>query len=333
MNKIPSILFAAVALGASVSSCSVFESITGKKSESSSTVRGSQATEVGTETSEKSSREKLAEDIAKSDDAATPRVMPPVVVTPQPAVSPEPAVPAKTFEHSGIAKEIAGEWTIVQVGSTVIDRDENMPYVVFVPSEGRIYANNGCNTLNGDYSIEGDEVTFHHVACTMRLCPDVTFDHEINTVIADDTPVRVKITEVGTESILEFVTSTGKTLMRLRRGNLEFLNGQWEIVEVSGLGKPVDTATVFFDITDLKMHGNTGCNFINGEIYLDHRMANAVDFSNIITTMRMCPHPEQQTAILVALEETESAISDGTDRVLLLGPDGKIEMELKRMPL
>lgn len=318
------------AMAMALTGCSVFEGMVGKKDKS--TVNGSQATEITK--SAPNNRNEIAEEISKSENANKNREIPPIIVQPGTVTKNDtiqaPKAESKVTELSGLARIVGGSWTIIQVGKTTIDRDEDMPYIVFVPGDGSFYANNGCNTLNGAYSISDDKILFHNVLTTMRLCPDVTFDHEINTIICDEVATQLKISEVGSETILEFVSSAGKSLMSLRRGNLEFLNGQWNITSVAGLDSLKTAANVFFDLTDLKLHGNTGCNFINGEIYLDHRMANAVDFSNIITTLKMCQYPEQQTAILVALEETESAISDGADKVLLLDASGKILMELKK---
>lgn len=323
----------AATIAMTLTGCSVFENITGKKTPST-TVSGDQAA-VRTEKSQK----EADANASKPTDAAQNRAIRPVP-TPQirfggdsatiaaPATAPKAPVAARETTLSQNDRILGGSWTIIRVGTTEIDRDENMPYIVFVPGKGSFYANNGCNTLNGAYKVEGDRLTFDNVLSTMRLCPEVNFDHEINTVMAEQ--VYLKFTEAGSETFLDLSTSTGKSLMRLRRGNLEFLNGQWDITAVAGLEELKTPATVFFDLTDLKLHGNTGCNFINGEIYLDHRLPNAVDFSNIITTLRACPYPEQQTAILVGLEETASAISDGADRVVLLDSKGHIMLELSK---
>ena len=316
---------------ATTSGCTILENIIGKKN--STTINGAEATKV-----EKSNRNELADKIAQNNQQSQDRTMRPVVVLPsaQPdSVTIETNIDKAKLKPtvtsiSGLERFIGGNWTIVQVDSITIDRDEDMPYIVFVPSEGRFYANNGCNTLNGSYTMDGEYIAFHNVLTTMRYCADVNFDHQINTIIADDVSTRIIISEIGSETILEFVSSSAKSLMKLRRGNLEFLNGQWDITAVGGLDELKAPATVFFDLTDLKLHGNTGCNFINGEIYLDHRMPNAIDFSQIITTLRACLYPEQQTAILVGLEETASAISDGADKVLLLDSKGRIMLELKK---
>jgi len=234
---------------------------------------------------------------------------------------------------SDLARKLGGEWTIIQVGTTVIDRDEGMPYIIFQPSTARFFANNGCNTVNGSYSVDsGDCITFHSIMSTLRLCPDVDFENQINAIITENVPVKIQISEVGKESFAEFVNAQGKAIMRMRRGNLDFLNGQWNIESVTGLNKLETPADIFFDLGELRLHGDTGCNIVNGNIYLDHRMSNAVDFSHLATTRMGCPEPiaKQQTAILVALEETVSAISDGSDKVMLLGSDGRILMTLVR---
>lgn len=241
------------------------------------------------------------------------------------------AAPVEKVELTPLAASLEGEWQIIQVGTHVIDRDEDMPYIVFEPATASFYANNGCNTLNGMFTLDGrDVITFHNVLSTMRLCQDTTFDNEINVIISDNAETALKMSTIGKETYVDFVTPSGKIIMRLRRGNLDFLNGNWEVESISGLSKLEVPADIFFDLGELKLHGNTGCNYVNGTIYLDHRRSNAVDFSNMITTRMACPYNDQQTAMLVALEQTESAISDGADRVMFLDANGRNLMTLRR---
>lgn len=246
-----------------------------------------------------------------------------------------PTEESKVTMRTGLARNLGGEWTIIQVGATGIDRDEDMPYIIFQPSTAQFFANNGCNTLNGTYAVDdNDNVTFNNILTTLRFCHDVDFENKINAVITENVPVKVRITEVGQESFADFIDAQGKSVMRMRRGNLEFLNGHWNVESVAGLGKLEAPAHIFFDLNELKLNGDTGCNMVMGSIYLDHRQSNAVDFSNMGTTRMACPAPieKQQTAILVSLEETASAISDGRDKVMLLGSDGRILMTLARAP-
>lgn len=309
--------------------CSV---LPGAKKSSTNVMTGAQATRI--ESSEKAE--------APSQKIVRPNVASPVLPTPAVAeklseeYTPDwtqlpPA--ARATMNSALARNLGGQWSIIQVGSTTIDSDDNMPYIIFQPSSAQFYANNGCNTLNGAYSVSPDDViSFHNVLSTMRLCPEVTYDNQINTIIADNAPCKLRMTDVANETFIDFVTSTGKTIMRIRRGNLSFLDGQWNVKTVSGLESLVAPADIFIDLTELKIHADTGCNMVNGSIYLDHRAANAIDFSELNSTRMACPPPmdKQQTAILVALEETTSAISDGADKVMLLGSDGRLLMTLSR---
>ena len=237
-------------------------------------------------------------------------------------------------QSSEAAARLAGEWTIVQVGTTTIDRDEDMPYINFVPATGQFYANNGCNTLNGSYTVSDDNVLqFYGVLSTMKYCADVKFDTEINMIIADNKPSKFAFNTVGSESFIDILDAQGRTVMKLRRGDLAFLNGHWEVKSISGIDKLEAPADIFFDVAELKLHGNTGCNYFNGTMYLDHRLSNAVDFSNIGITRMACPYSAQETAMLVALEQTASVINGGGDRVMLLDSEGKQLMTLERIPM
>ncbi|MDE6300884.1 MAG: META domain-containing protein [Muribaculaceae bacterium] len=343
MSRI-TLIAAAISLSILATGCGTIQNATNKVTQKAKSfiVKGDKAEKV---TPPEATAEKLAQEARQDYTTVLPQ--PDVDVTP---ASPVPAYtpPADTASEipaadrsvesavaptpdTPLARNLGGEWQIVLVGTNEIDRDEDMPYIVFDPSASSFYANNGCNTLNGMYTLDGkDDITFHNVLSTMRLCPDTTFDNEINVIISDNATTHLRMSDVGKETFIDFLTEGGKTLMRMRRGNLDFLNGNWDVVSIAGISEMQVPADIFFDLGELKLHGNTGCNYINGNIYLDHRRSNAVDFSNMITTRMACPYNDQQTAMLVALEQTESAISDGADRVMFLDANGRNVMTLKR---
>lgn len=242
---------------------------------------------------------------------------------------------APSGAQNAIASQLGGgKWEIIRVGNTIVDRDEDMPYLTFEPATGHFYGNDGCNTINGSYRMNGqDVIMFYGVLSTMRDCPDVTFDRDIAAVINDATASRLKISTVGQETFIGFFNGEDKMVMQIRRGELAFLNGNWKIETVAGLGEPQVPADIFFDLGELKLHGNTGCNYFNGSIYLDHRESNAVDFSQMGVTRMACPYTAQETAILVALEQTAKAIEGGPDKVMLLDGAGHELMTLSRLPI
>lgn len=236
----------------------------------------------------------------------------------------------KNAEISEITSMLEGEWIIKQVGSTVIDREENYPYINFVPAEDSFYASNGCNILNGVFTIDApNTLTFHNVTTTMRYCPDTPFDMEINAVIADERPVKFIYEVVDGEPMLYFQNTAGQRVLTMHKPGLDFMNGNWKVASINGEEFDNDEMSIFFDMEARKVHGNTGCNSFNGDIYVDPQNKRVFSLTNMLVTMRMCPNIEQQSKFLVALEQTHSAKVLGNKQIALVNADGKTVMVLK----
>ena len=224
--------------------------------------------------------------------------------------------------------QITGEWNIVAVGQTAIKDLQEMPYITF--EDGRFFGSNGCNVLNGSYRLENGKIEFGAVAATMRFCPDVPFEHDINVVLADGQSYPLSIERKGHETYLYMLSSTGQKLLTARRHNMGFLNGQWIVTKIKDKDIDNEECNIFFDIPEGKVHGNTGCNFFNGDIYINCDRSNAIELSNMGVTRMACPDTTQETAMLVALEETASAIQQGENRVVLYDKNGKEVMTLRK---
>lgn len=240
----------------------------------------------------------------------------------------------KPASNGNISSALAGQWTITQVGSTAINREEDIPYVIFNPAENRFYGSNGCNIINGGYKVDDSGyITFDKVISTMKYCADVTFDTEINEVLADGRKVKASFKTIGNESYLYLSTAGNHPLMTLRRADMDFLNGQWQVTEINGTPIDDEEANVFFDVSEGKVHGNTGCNYFNGTITFDPNEANSVNFSEMGVTRMACNKGEQERNMLVALERATTAIPGGHDTVLLTdGTDNRL-LTLKRIPI
>ncbi len=273
--------------------------------------------------------EPVAADLPASEPQPTP-----TAVSEEPIVTPTAAAPAAKpapVKPSKLAESLAGQWNITQAGVISIDVDD-MPYIFFEPSTGRFYANNGCNTLNGTFAVDDNgTIEFSEVLSTMRYCPDIPYELAINAVIVDNHPSRLEITQLGAETAIDFLDAEGKSTMRLSRGELDFLNGHWSVESIAGLENLETNADVFFDLPELKLHGNTGCNYFNGDIYLDHRVSGGIDFSNMGLTRMACPYTTQETAMMVALEQTAAAINGDNGRAMLVDSQGRELMSLRRL--
>lgn len=224
---------------------------------------------------------------------------------------------ASVAPNSALVNSLNGEWIITEAASYKISRDEDMPYVNFTEADGKFYANNGCNVLNGNFLFKGvNQVTFSNVISTMMYCPDVKFDHAISSVLQDGSVVTVTIETKGQETYMQFRNSANKVLMTMRKHNLESLNGLWKFQTIEGEKVEGKGLNIFFDIPELSVHGNTGCNYFNGTIVIDPQKPNSISFSQMGVTMRMCENADLERTMLVALEETASYGLDGNKLIL-----------------
>ena len=236
--------------------------------------------------------------------------------------------------ENDIADRLNGEWIIVSSAGKTIETIDEMPYLTFEKSAGKFYASNGCNIINGTYAInDANVVKFDNVMSTMKMCPETDYEGPITTALSGAEPLVASINQLGHESYLTLTNSKGTELLKARKHNMEFLNGNWQISSVNGKKIEGDEANLFIDIAELKVHGNTGCNFFNGQLFINPDKSNAIDFSNLITTRMACPNMEQESAILLALEDAATAIEGSEGRVMLLNTSGKELMTLKPRPV
>lgn len=229
---------------------------------------------------------------------------------------------------------VSGEWTIIRAGDKDIHLDEGMPYLIFSDEGDRFYACNGCNYLNGDYTYDASngEITFANVVSTMAECPHIDFETAISVVLNEGVSVRSKIKEEGRETYMTLSSNSGDKLMTLRRHNLEMVNGQWDVISIGGENIDSNELNIFLDVPELKIHGNTGCNFFNGSIEIDPEQPSAIAFTQMGVTMRMCENSGLERRMLVALEET-TAYSLSGDTLELKNASGKTVLKLERAEL
>ena len=116
---------------------------------------------------------------------------------------------------------------------------------------------------------------------------------------------------------------------------MEFLNGPVSITSLNSTAMPAevseDAATNVVEIPQLRIHGNTGCNIFNGNLFIDPDKERSMQFTDIITTRMACAPDSRETELLLALEAVESARQTGADTVGLYDVEGKEIITLKRM--
>lgn len=239
--------------------------------------------------------------------------------------------PRKDARKPFVQTPINGRWTIISAGGNVIRQDDDMPYLIFSDAEKRFYGSNGCNIVNGDYSYaENGDLTFSNAVSTRMACPDIDYQEAINFVIQGDKPVGTKVEKEGNESYLYIYSMQSKLLMKLRRHNLDVLNGQWIVQKIGDEKMAGEDMSIFFDVPQLSTHGNTGCNYFNGGIEVDPFTPSSISFTQMAVTMRACHNEENERKMLVALEEVTKYDLASPDHLKLCDNAGKCLMELSR---
>ena len=238
----------------------------------------------------------------------------------------------KTYTSEEIRKGVVkGDWAIESVnGKSAVG--EKAPFIKFVPSEKRIYGNNGCNVLNGTYKYNPADstISFGQLATTMMLChKEGITDTEINQALG---AVKYYTWEVkDSDYYLHFYNSYRRKVMTLMHQNFDFLNGTWLVRQINDTPVDVPDMKLVIDVDEGKLHGNTGCNILNGSLEIDMDAANSISFSSIITTRMACP-PDMnfETELIVALEEASAAKPISPDEVLLFDSQNKQVLRLTR---
>lgn len=222
-----------------------------------------------------------------------------------------------------------GEWNIDNVNGQKVTGEER-PFITFDLSQGRIYGNNGCNIVNADaVTGKGNKLQFTGMMSTQKYCANAPFEHLINTTL--DQVRSYKISRYGHEYYLDLFNDRGHLIMVLRKHNMDFLNGAWLVTAINGEANANEGIQFVFDLPEKKIHGNAGCNIVNGEISIDPDVTNSVQFSNIASTRMMCPDLATETAVLIALEETEKAFAKSDDTVTFVNHAGAPVLQLIRI--
>ena len=118
--------------------------------------------------------------------------------------------------------------------------------------------------------------------------------------------------------------------MTLMHQNFQFLNGTWGVTAINEKPVNVPDMKIVIDVDEGKLHGNTGCNIMNGNFTTDMGTANSISFQKIITTRMACPDDSHETEFVVALEDAAYARPISPTKVLLLDNSGKVVLELQR---
>ena len=228
-----------------------------------------------------------------------------------------------------IKKQLGGEWNIITVNGKKVTAQDRA-YLNFDFKTHRLYGNNGCNYVNGDFNAEANKVSLGNLITTMMAC-QATSERAVMKALGE--VVSFKLLEKNKITFLHLINAKGHTVMTLRRQNLDFVNGAWTVKEIHGSSTIDKNVRLVIDTEQQKIHGSTGCNIVNGDIYIDTTKDRAIQFQQLVSTRKMCADMKTETALLVALEETYFCEKTSSSEIKLIDEKGDVVVVLTRLDL
>lgn len=117
-----------------------------------------------------------------------------------------------------------------------------------------------------------------------------------------------------------------------KKTSVEALEGKWAIIEVGGEKIEQERMpSIEFNMAELKVHGNTGCNSFStvAETYPDD--ASRISLKPATATMMACLDMEVETKIFRAFGEVHSiAPGESATQMLVLSKDGEVLLVLSK---
>ena len=229
------------------------------------------------------------------------------------------------------AQQLYGEWDIVIMRKKQVYTMERAYLYLDFAGGNKVYGNNGCNTINGTFRLSGSNIRFGEFISTSESCRNVTSEKTIMHTLAE---VRQFTVEAQYNALyMNLMNAKGNVLMVLKRHNLDAMNGAWLVKEIDSENVSDLGMRMVIDAVMQAIHGDTGCNIINGVISLDPAKDMAIQFEDLVSGERQCENIDHETALLLALERTESCKRVNQNEMALIDNKGNIVIVLQRINL
>ena len=239
--------------------------------------------------------------------------------------------PMREVAITNPAQQLYGEWDIVNLRKKKVYTLERAYLYLDFAGGNKVYGNNGCNTINGIFQLSGNNLKFEDFISSGESCRNVTNEKTIMHALADVR--RFTLETQYNAQYLKLMNSKGVVVMVLKRHNLDAMNGAWLIKELNSEKVDELNMRVVIDAVMQTIHGDTGCNIINGIITLDPAKDMAIQFEDLHSTEHDCENIDFETDLLLALETTESCKRINEQEMALLDNKGKIVIVLQRINL
>ncbi len=240
--------------------------------------------------------------------------------------------PMRNVTITNPVQQLYGEWDIIELRNNkkVYTIERAYLYLDFAGGN-KVYGNNGCNTINGTFQLSGENLKFSDFISTENSCHNVTSEKTIMHALADVR--RFNVQSQYNAQYMNLMNSKGNIVMVLKRHNLDAMNGAWLVKEIDSENVSELNMRLVIDAVMQTIHGDTGCNIINGIISLDPTKDMAIQFEDLHSDDHDCETIDYETALLLALENTVSCKRINQQEMALLDNKGTIVIMLQRITL
>jgi heat shock protein HslJ len=175
--------------------------------------------------------------------------------------------------------------------------------------DGTVSGTSGCNGLGGDYSVEGDKITFGEFVSTLMACDDPIMRQEeaAHKVLTGTASYQIEgdtLTISYNDMVLVLTRGTPGAAQPPESASL---TGLWKLASYGSVGTVSSAvADVEANLTfneDGTVTGTSGCNDFGGSYAVD---GDDIIFSEIVSTLKLCDTP------LMGQEEAMQQVLTGT---------------------
>lgn len=227
-----------------------------------------------------------------------------------------------------------GDWNIIEINGTAVVPAEGtpLPFIGFDTTTGKVYGNSGCNRLMGSFDVKAPagSIDLGALGSTRMMCPDMTIEQNVLSALA-----QVKGYKKLGKDNMALCNAANRPVILLQKKEadvkLSVLNGEWTITDVNGEAIPSGKENqpfLNFDVAQKTIHGNAGCNLINGEFVIDEKNPRSISFPGQATTMMACVDMELEGKILKAINDVKSFDVLNSGGIGLYDTDGNLVLVL-----
>jgi heat shock protein HslJ len=244
----------------------------------------------------------------------------------------QPTEQGQSTQEPTASPSLIGAWKLTAYGPAASPTPavEGVDAGLTFNEDGTVSGTSGCNGLGGDYTVEGDKITFGEFVSTLMACDDPIMRQEeaAHKVMTGTATYKIEgdtLTITNNDMVLVF---TRGALSTEEPSEPASLTGIWKLTSygtadaVSSALADVEANLTFNE--DGTVTGTSGCNEFGGGYTVE---GDQITFEEIVSTLKLCKETlmGQEEAMQQVLTETATYQIDGNtltitnnDRVLVL---------------